>query len=103
MILAIYIPFYFNFKKIKGRQLIINNYLEKGKEVPDELISPTIKKTTRSDFHKGIILIATGLGICTALLALKIENNFWTLGLIPILIGIGYLISQRFYKPGDKI
>ncbi|UCH14165.1 MAG: hypothetical protein JSV22_13810 [Bacteroidales bacterium] len=103
VLLVLYIPFYFNFKKVKGRQLIITNLIEKGKEVPDELLSPTLKRTTRSDFHKAIILITLGLGIGIVILALKIENNYWTIGLIPIFIGIGYLISQMFDKRGDKI
>jgi len=67
------------------------------------LLSPTLKRTTRSDFHKGIILIALGLGIGIVILALKIKNNYWTIGLIPIFIGIGYLISHKFDKQGDKI
>ena len=103
ILIALYIPFYFNFKKVKGRQLIINNLIEKGKEIPTELLSPTVKKNVRSDFHKGIILIALGLSLCIVLFVLKITNNYWTIGLIPMFIGIGYLISFKFDRPGDKI
>lgn len=102
LLIALYIPFYFDFKKVKGRQLIINNLIEKGKEIPNELLSPTVKKNVRSDFHKGIILIALGLSLCFVLFVLKITNNYWTIGLIPMFIGIGYLISFRFDKQSNK-
>ena len=99
ILLVLTIPFYFNFKKTKGRQLIINNLIEKGQEIPKELIVPA-KRNVRTDFHKGIILISFGLGISVVLLAIKIPVNFnlWTLGLIPLFIGLGYLISFKLDK-----
>jgi Domain of unknown function (DUF6249) len=89
------LPFYFNNKKTKGRYLLINNLIEKGSEIPKELIAPATK-SVRSDFHKGIILIALGISIIIVLLALKIGSNFWTIGLMPVFVGIGYLISYKF-------
>lgn len=98
VITLFFIPFYFNYKKIKGRQLLIRDYLEKGKEIPDILLSPSANRIARSDFHKGIILVTLGLGISLVLLVLKIENNYWSLGLIPVIIGIGYFFSHIFDK-----
>jgi hypothetical protein len=95
ILLVLTIPFYFNFKKSKGRQLIINNLIEKGQEIPLELLVPA-KRNVRSDFHKGIILITFGLSVCMVLFLLKTGNNFWTFGLIPLFIGIGYLITSKF-------
>ena len=99
ILLVLTIPFYFNFKKTKGRQLIINNLIEKGQEIPNELIVPA-KRNLRTDFHKGIILISFGLSVSVVLLSIKIPVNFnlWTLGLIPLFIGIGYLISFKLEK-----
>ena len=99
ILLVLTIPFYFNFRKTKGRQLIINNLIEKGQEIPKELIVPA-KRNVRTDFHKGIILISFGLGISVVLLSIKIPVNFnlWTLGLIPLFIGLGYLISFKLDK-----
>ena len=97
ILLILCIPFYFNFKKAKGRQLIISNLIEKGQEIPKELLTPS-KKNIRSDFHKGVILASLGLSICIVLFVLEIANNYWTIGLIPIFIGIGYLISFKFDK-----
>jgi len=99
ILLVLTIPFYFNFRKTKGRQLIINNLIEKGQEIPIELIVPA-KRNLRTDLHKGIILIFFGLSISVVLLSIKIPVNFnlWTLGLIPLFIGLGYLISFKLDK-----
>jgi hypothetical protein len=95
ILLLLTIPFYFNLKKTMGRHQIINNLIEKDKDIPKELIDIS-SKSGRSDFHKGVILIALGISISIVLLVLKIENNYWTIGLIPTFIGIGYLISFKF-------
>jgi len=101
ILLVLTIPFYFNYKKTKGRQLIINNLIEKGQEIPQELLFPQVK-TSRSDLQKGITLISFGLSICIVLLSIKIpvNLNLWTLGLIPLFIGIGYLVSFKLNKSG---
>jgi hypothetical protein len=88
------IPYYFNLKKSKGQQQIILNLIEKDKEIPNELLVAP-KKSRRSDLHKGIILIAFGLSLGIVVFILKIHNNFWTIGLIPVFIGIGYLVSFK--------
>jgi len=100
-LILISIPFYFNHKKIKERQLIISNLIEKGHEIPKELLArPSVNY--RSDFHKGVILIALGTSIVIVLLSVKIENNYWTIGLIPMFIGIAYLISFKFDKANRR-
>ena len=100
-LILISIPFYFNHKKIKERQLIINNLIDKGHEIPKELITrPSVNY--RSDFHKGVILIALGMSVVIVLLSVKIENNYWTIGLIPMFIGIAYLVSFKFDKTNKK-
>lgn len=98
-LILISIPFYFNHKKIQEHQLTIRNLIEKGQEIPKELIASS-SKPGRSDFHKGMILIALGTGVLIVLLSLKIGNNYWTIGLIPMLMGIAYLISFKF---GNRI
>ena len=96
-LILISIPFYFNHKKIKERQLIINNLIEKGKEIPKELMVHSAVPS-RSDFHKGLILIALGIAVVIVLLSVKIPNNYWTVGLIPLFIGVAYLVSFKFDK-----
>jgi len=97
ILLLFVIPYYFNTKKAKGRQLIILNLIEKGKDIPDNLFANPKKpqKSTASDLRRGIILIAFGLSISVVIFVLRIQSNFWTIGLIPVFIGIGYIISFK--------
>jgi hypothetical protein len=88
------IPYYFNLRKTKAQQQIILKLIEKDLDIPKELLSKP-QKNKRSDLHKGIILIALGVSLCIVMLILRIHNNFWTIGLIPMFIGIGYIISLR--------
>jgi predicted PurR-regulated permease PerM len=95
LILSLFaIPYYFNLKKVKARQQIIAKLIEKDREIPKELLAKP-QKTRRSDLHKGIVLIAFGLSLCIVIFILKIDSNFWTIGLIPMFIGIGYAISFK--------
>ena len=92
------IPYYFNLRKAKGREQIILKLIEKDKDIPAELFANPQKpqKSAGSDLRKGIILIAFGLGLCiAAFIILKVHSNFWTIGLIPMFIGIGYVISFK--------
>jgi len=88
------IPYYFNFKKTKARQQIISKLIEKDIDIPKELLAKP-KKTRRSDLHNGIIYIAFGFSLCIVIFILRIHSNFWTIGLIPMFIGIGYVISFK--------
>ena len=86
------IPYYFNSKRTKARQQIINKLIEKDRDIPKELLAKP-HKTRRSDLHKGTVLIAFGLSLCIVIFILRIYGNFWTIGLVPLFIGIGYVIS----------
>jgi hypothetical protein len=88
------IPYYFNSKKAKARQQVITKLIEKDRDIPKELLAKP-QKIRRSDLHKGIILIAFGLSISVVIFVLRIQSNFWTIGLIPVFIGVGYLISFK--------
>ena len=92
------IPYYFNIKKAKARQQIIAKLIEKDRDIPKELLAKP-QKIRRSDLHKGIILITFGLSISVVIFVLRIQSNFWTIGLIPVFIGIGYLISFKLGQP----
>ncbi len=94
-ILSLYaVPYYFNSKKEKGRQQIILNLIEKDKDIPLELLAKP-KKVVRSDLHKGIQWTMLGLSLCLVVFILKSGHNYWTIGLIPLFIGIGYLILSK--------
>ena len=70
--------------------------IEKGTPIPPELFTPEPKEKP-SDLHRGIVLVMTGLGIAV-FFAVRHDVN-WGLGMIPLLIGAGYLIA---WKLGQK-
>lgn len=70
----------------------LTTMIEKGTPIPPELLRPEMKQP-KSDLRRGVVLIAVGLGIAGFLLAQK--ENAWGVGLIPLLIGVGYLVVWK--------
>ena len=67
---------------------------EKGLPVPPELFVERRPDTT-SPLHKGVILVAVGLGLIVFFLTMQDRQAPWGVGTIPLLIGIGYLIVWK--------
>jgi len=63
---------------------------EKGQPVPAELF--TNLNPTGSDLRRGFVLIMLGVAMCICLYELGVP---WTFGLIPLLMGVGFLIVWR--------
>lgn len=93
IILLISIPFYFNLRKTKSFHRLIENFINKDQEIPSNIILSTYQ--SKSDIQKSIILISTGVGISIVVLLLEIGGRIWSIGLIPIIIGLGYFIASR--------
>ena len=79
------------------RQRTIRMMVEKGQPVPAELLAPEIRAVRRrSDVRRGVIWTMIGLG---AMIFFGAVNNWeegvWSIGLIPFLIGLGYLIVWK--------
>jgi hypothetical protein len=101
LLMLVIIPFYFNQQNSKTKFNLLSKIIDKDKDIPKELLS--LEKKPRSDLHKAIILICLGLSIGLFLFVLKLEKNYWTIGLIPTIIGIGYFISFKFDKTNKSI
>ena len=101
LIMLVVIPFYFNQKKSKARLNLLGKFIDKDKDIPKELMLP--EKRTRSDLRRAIILISLGLSVGLFLYLLKLEENYWTISLIPTIIGIGYFLSFKFVKNNKSI
>ncbi|OFX86561.1 MAG: hypothetical protein A2W99_15600 [Bacteroidetes bacterium GWF2_33_16] len=98
LLMLVFIPFYFNQRKSNRRLEMLNKYLDK--DISKELMQ--LELETRSDLHKGIILISLGLSISLALYLINPEKSFWTIGIIPTIIGIGYFITFIVDKTNRK-
>ena len=85
------------------RQRTIRMMVEKGQPVPAELLAPEVRRVRRrSDMRRGVIWTMVGLGLIIWLAAVNDwEGGAWSFGLIPFLIGLGYLIVWKLENKKD--
>ncbi len=85
------------------RQRTIRMMVEKGQPVPAELLAPEVRRVRRrSDVRRGVIWTMVGLGLMIWLAAVNDwEGGVWSFGLIPFLIGLGYLIVWKLENKKD--
>jgi hypothetical protein len=85
------------------RQRTIRMMVEKGQPVPAELLAPATRGIRRrSDARRGVIWTMVGLGLMVWLAAVNDwEGGAWSFGLIPFLIGLGYLIVWKLENKKD--
>ncbi|PRC92362.1 DUF6249 domain-containing protein [Solimicrobium silvestre] len=96
--------------KAKRNQMLhetIQQLAQKGLPIPRELLNGVANNSdsNKSDFDnpgkksalsKGIILIAIGIGMSIMFYVLPDRiNNAWGVGMIPLLMGIGYLLIWK--------
>jgi hypothetical protein len=85
------------------RQRTIRMMVEKGQPVPAELLAPEVRRVRRrSDVRRGVVWTMVGLGLMIWLAAVNDwEGGAWSFGLIPFLIGFGYLIVWKLENKKD--
>src|SRR6266480_1654300 len=85
------------------RQRTIRMMVEKGQPVPAELLAPEVRRVRRrSDVRRGVIWTMVGVGLMVWLAAVNDwEGGVWSFGLIPFLIGLGYLIVWKLEGKKD--
>jgi Domain of unknown function (DUF6249) len=88
----------------RSRQRTIRMMVEKGQPVPAELLAPHTRAVRqRSDVRRGVIWTMIGLGAMIFLGAVNDwEGGAWSIGLIPFLIGLGYLIVWKLETKKDN-
>ena len=70
--------------------------VEKGQPVPEALLNPPPAQRQRSDMRRGVVLAMVGLGLMLFFGAVNDwEGGAWSIGLIPFLIGAGYLLVWK--------
>lgn len=93
MIVAV-VALILNYKRSQNLHKLVYKSIETGVPVPVELLRNSANRKA-SDLKRGIILICVGLGIIISLL---IEGHTWSVGLIPLFVGIGFLIVSQLDK-----
>jgi len=87
----------------RSRQRTIRMLVEKGQPVPAELLAPATRSgRQRSDVRRGVVWTMVGVGLIVWLGAVNDwEGGAWSFGLIPFLIGLGYLIIWKLENKKD--
>jgi len=85
-------------RQTQARYQTLLQLADKGVELPPELlVEPSVAHLER---RRAMVLIGTGLGLMAMFLSMpgQLENgpsahSLWGLGLLPLMIGLGYLAS----------
>jgi hypothetical protein len=95
---------FFSYLKSRSLHRTVRTMVEKGQEVPAALFAPPPVLRARSDMRRGVVLLMVGIGIMIFLGAANDwEGGAWSLGMIPFLIGAGYLIVWKLEGRKDKV
>jgi hypothetical protein len=95
-VLIVAVILYFSFSKNRAMHKTVRMMVEKGQPVPESLLNPPPIVRQRSDLRRGIKWMLVGLGLMIFFGACNDwEGGAWSLGIIPFLIGAGYLIFWR--------
>ncbi|MFH1132133.1 MAG: DUF6249 domain-containing protein [Pseudomonadota bacterium] len=84
---------YYRFRKESSKHQTLRIMIEKGTQIPPELLTPPVPP--KSDLRKGIILLAIGIALCILGALLGETKHVWSIGLLPGLIGCGYLVAWK--------
>jgi hypothetical protein len=84
-----------NYMRARSLHRTVQTMVEKGQPVPTALLAPPALPRPRSDLRRGVILVMVGLGIGVFFLATDWGDSSWSIGAIPFLIGVGYLIVWK--------
>ena len=102
-VLIVGLIMYFSFSRSRAMHRTVRMMVEKGQPVPEALLNPPPALRQRSDLRRGVVLTMIGLGLMVFFGAVNDwEGGAWTLGLIPFLIGAGYLLVWKLDTKKDN-
>jgi hypothetical protein len=84
--------------KTRSLHRTVRTMVEKGQPVPPELLASPAGAPLRPwyDLRRGIVLLAVGVGVVMFFgISAGWDEGVWALGLIPALIGGGYILAWR--------
>ncbi len=95
-VLIVAIILYFSFSRNRAMHKTVRLMVEKGQPVPESLLNPPPVVRQRSDLRRAIKWMLVGVGVMIFFGACNDwEGGAWSIGIIPFLIGAGYLIFWR--------
>src|SRR5882724_5427763 len=103
-VLIVAVIMYFGFSKNRMMHRTVRMMVEKGQPVPEALLNPPPAQRQRSDIRRGVVLAMVGLGLMLFFAAVNDwEGGAWSIGLIPFLIGAGYLLVWKLEGKKDNV
>lgn len=95
---------FFSYLKSRSLHRTVRAMVEKGQEVPAALFAPPPVVRARSDMRRGVVLLMVGFGLMVFFGAVNDwEGGAWSLGVIPFVIGLGYLLVWKLEGRRDKV
>ncbi|HEY4285139.1 MAG TPA: DUF6249 domain-containing protein [Chthoniobacterales bacterium] len=96
-VLIVAVIMYFGFSRNRMMHRTIRQMVEKGQPVPTALLAPPPPaQKQRSDMRRGVVLMMVGIGLMVFFAAVNDwEGGAWAIGIIPFLIGAGYLLVWK--------
>jgi Domain of unknown function (DUF6249) len=95
---------FFSYLKSRSLHRTVRTMVEKGQEVPAALFAPPAVIRARSDLRRGVVLLMIGFGLMIFFGAVNDwEGGSWSLGVIPFVIGLGYLLVWKLEGRSDKV
>jgi hypothetical protein len=103
-IMIVALIMYFSFSKSRAMHRTVRMMVEKGQPVPESLLNPPPVIRQRSDLRRGVVLLMVGTGLMVFFGACNDwEGGAWSIGIIPFLIGAGYLLVWRLdFRRGES-
>jgi hypothetical protein len=90
----------FSYLRSRSLHRTVRDMVEKGQAVPPALFAPPPAIRARSDMRRGVVLVMIGFGLMIFLGAVNDwDGGAWAVGVIPFLIGVGYLLVWKFEGP----
>jgi hypothetical protein len=103
-VLIVAVIMYFGFSKTRALHRTVRLMVEKGQEVPAALLNPPPAQRQRSDMRRGVLLLMIGIGLVIFFgVTADWDSGVWTLGMIPFLIGAGYLLVWKLEGKKDNV
>jgi hypothetical protein len=105
-VLIVLILLRYRYQQTQARYRTLLQLADKGVELPPQLlVEPSVIYSER---RRALVLIGGGLGLMAMFLALpgQLDNgrsigSLWGLGLLPLMIGLGYLASWWLNRRGN--
>jgi hypothetical protein len=93
---------FFSYLRSRSLHRTVREMVAKGQPVPPTLFAPPPAVRARSDVRRGIVLVMVGFGLMIFFGAVNDwEGGAWALGIIPFLVGVGYLLVWKLEGPKD--